>query len=98
MKVLFILLIILSFVFPLYAEESKVYTDEDLKSFGSGSKSSSDLSDKNPCKIYENLLDRCREKDYECKMEWETKLQDCLLEELDYMTTGRRPVKVKIVP
>lgn len=44
-----------------FAEEGKVYTDTDLKKYGSGSSNTKKLDIENPCNIYEKRYDECGE-------------------------------------
>jgi hypothetical protein len=67
MRVLFIAFIILIFVFPVLANESKVYTDDDLKEYKSSESNSLTVSPDNPCYFFQEQRDNCGHKNYLCK-------------------------------
>ena len=88
---------ILGSFYPLLAEEPKVYTEDDLKMYQGGNGSISDNANYDPCKVYEEIRDDCPKSDFSCWRKWDSEVMDCISNELDYLATGRRPVRVKIV-
>jgi len=80
MKTILIIGAILVWSTVCYAEDPKVYTDQDLKKYGTAAeKKDTGVKGKmiDPCTIFYNKFKQCDQHDLKCMSYWGEKYSDC---------------------
>ncbi|MGO9611820.1 MAG: hypothetical protein ACLPX5_02145 [Dissulfurispiraceae bacterium] len=88
MKTILIILATLVWSTVCCAEDQKIYTNQDLKKYGSDSEKKPEKGIGSFCDIFWTKWEKCDQNDLKCKLYFIKQYDDCI----------NPPVKVRVVP